>query len=217
VARGAKKFRSKLAAHLEPICLCEVMAVSGKQYDYIGSIISTNCFVQIKNNLDRVQAAVQGMNVFNKLIKYEQKDHLIFDLLLDFLNILNKVDLKIDPQFLTAIFKLKLIDLLGFKPELFNCMICGKKLKPGGSRFDLRKNGFICHECQSIKGIEFQNFRNQLQVSGKSNFLTASDDCIKVLRLVIENDFSILEKLNIKISLKQEILYFIDNFFNYSQ
>lgn len=201
VARGARKFKSKLAAHLEPICLTNMMAVRGKGFDYVGSAISENCFIEIKNDLDRVQVAAQTINFLNKQLKEGEKDEQVFDLFLDFLNNLNRQDLKLDYDLMSAFFKLKFFSLLGFKPGLYECAACGDKLKPGSNRFDFIKSGVICSGC----------FKKEAAMK-KNIALTITDDCVKVLRLAIESDLYIFERLKIKYSLKKEIAIFVKSF-----
>ncbi len=120
VARGAKKQTSKMAGHVEPFNLVNLMAVKGKQFDYIGSAISNNCFTNIKNDFDKVSAAGKSINIFNKSIKPEYPDQKIFYLLEDFLIAINN---NLDLSILSISFKLKLMALLGYVPELYNCII----------------------------------------------------------------------------------------------
>ena len=51
VARGTQKISSKLAGHIEPLNLCEIMIIKGKQYNYLGSALCENSFLNIKNLL----------------------------------------------------------------------------------------------------------------------------------------------------------------------
>ncbi len=90
VARGTKKIQSRLAGHIEPLCLSNIMVIRGKRFDYIGSAVSENSCLNIKNNLDKIQAAGKAVRIFNKLVKEGQADKETFRLLKDWLNILNE-------------------------------------------------------------------------------------------------------------------------------
>ena len=120
VARGTQKLSSKLASHIEPLNLCEAMIVKGKNYDYLGSIISENIFIEIKNNYRKVEAAGETVKIFNEIIKENEADKNIFELLKKFLTVLNDKEVKDYFVFkiLKSTFILKLIFLLGYNPLL---------------------------------------------------------------------------------------------------
>ena len=181
VARGAKKFRSKAAAHLEPICLTEIMVVRGKQFDYIGSAVSD------KENLEKIEAGGRAVFWLNKLVKEGESDFQIFELVKEYLETLNQIDLKIEPELFADFFILKLLESLGYKPELHQCVLCKKKIMPGGNSYNFLKSGLVCKSC-----------------SAGQIFLTISDDCIKLLRVILDKKFAILNNIKASDSLKIE-------------
>lgn len=199
IARGAKKAKAKLAAHLEPFCLTEIMAVRGKQYDYVGSAISRNGFFSFKKDLERIEAAGRALKIFNQLIKEGQNDAAIFNLLNDFLDEFNRPDPKINSELFARLFIFKLFVLLGYRPELYYCLNCKKRITPGnGSKFDLAKSGLICSNCPAGRYA-----------------LTLTDNSIKVLRMAAENSLDKLTKLNPEEKLEQELTDLIDKFLHY--
>lgn len=200
VARGTKKISSKLAGHLEPISLSNLMIVNGRQFDYIGSAVSENCFSVIKNDLDKLQLAGQAINIFNQLIKAEQRDENVFKLLQSFLDILNQKDLLTEKQeLLYNFFIFKLLIFLGYKPELYHCLICKKKILPNGSSFDLFRGGLVCKNCSKSK-----------------HSLVISENCIKVLRFVAIKDLTDLVNLKIDKRLNKEVCDIVSSFLQYS-
>lgn len=201
VARGTKKIKSKLAGHLEPISLVEIMVVRGKQYNYIGTVVSKDCYVKIKNNFAKIKAAGQAIKVFNLIIKLGQSDQDIFHLLKNYFDFLAGASAKTDYDFFAQLFVLKLLVKLGHKPELYNCVNCHKKISPSGNKFDLTRGGLVCAKCSG---------HNQLMQ------LTISDDCIKLLRLADKYDFSQLTKIKINKRIEQEIGGIINKFFDYN-
>ncbi|MCX6796109.1 MAG: DNA repair protein RecO, partial [Candidatus Falkowbacteria bacterium] len=128
VARGTKKILSKLAGHLEPITLSDIMVIKGKQFNYVGTATSTNTFLQIKKNLEKLTIVGAAIKVFNELIKENEADKDIFSLLGIFLFLVNdnKTNLH-QAKLLVIVFKIKLIILLGYQPLLDSCLVCGNK------------------------------------------------------------------------------------------
>jgi DNA repair protein RecO (recombination protein O) len=123
IARGTQKLSSKLAAHIEPLNLCEIMIVRGKQYDYLGSIVSEDVFFNIKNNYDKMATAGEIVKLVNDAIKEKQTEPEIFLLLrefLDFINVIEGEQALVCFQILKSAFILKFLALLGYAPNLDN-------------------------------------------------------------------------------------------------
>jgi DNA repair protein RecO len=51
VVRGTARSKSKLAGHIEPFNLVNIMIVKGKNFDYAGSVVSEKSFLNIKNDI----------------------------------------------------------------------------------------------------------------------------------------------------------------------
>jgi len=201
MARGAKKIKSKLAGHLEPISLAEIMAVRGRQYNYIGAAVSKNCYVNIKNNFNKIKAAGQAIKVFNLIIKPGQSDQDIFSLLKNYFDFLDGASVKPDYDLFVQLFIFKLLIKLGHKPELYNCVNCRKKISPSGNKFDLARGGLVCVKC--------------LPKPERAHQLIISENSIKILRLADKSDFKELDKINLSSNIKKEILNIVSLFFSY--
>lgn len=197
-ARGTKKIKSKLAGHLEPFNLTDIMVVRGRTYDYVGAAASEKCYLNIKSDLAKLAAAGQAVNSFNKLIKPGLADAQLFKLLRDYLDVLDLV--KSDYVILNSFFIFKLLNQLGHGPELNNCVNCGRKISPGNNRFDLARGGLACGLCSNKK------------IAGQ---LTISDDSIKLLRLADKNDLNKLTKVKLSKKIESEIGEVISKFFEY--
>ncbi len=198
--RGLKKIKSKLAGHLEPITLASIMAVRGRQYDYVGAAVSEQCYFNIKNDIDKLTAAGEAIRIFNKIIKAEQADAEIFQLLKIFLDILAKAG-KTNISLLAWLFVFKLLIKLGHRPELYYCVNCRCKVCPAGMKFDLARGGLVCGKC-SLK-------------EDKVKQLTISENSVKLLRLAEKNDFIKLDKININKQEKEAAIKIISSFFKY--
>lgn len=201
-ARGTKKIKSKLAGHLEPLTLASIMAVRGRQYDYVGAAVSENCYFKIKNDLDKLSSAGEAIRIFNKLIKVEQSDAEIFELLKNYLDVLNRVEAgKISFELLSWLFIFKLLIKLGHKPEMYNCVKCQAKITPAGMKFDLVRGGLICGKC--LVGLQ------------EKEQLTISENSVKLLRLADKNDFNKLNKIKINKKTEKEVINLVRSFLNF--
>jgi len=115
IARGTQKISSKLSAHLEPLNLCEIMIVRGKQYDYLGSAISENIFSGVKSDYNKIKTAGEILGLINGAVKEKQADEQIFLLLEEFLDVLNESGQ--NAEIIKSIFILKFLALLGYAPD----------------------------------------------------------------------------------------------------
>ena len=200
IARGTKCQKSKMAGHLEPATLVNIMVVRGRQWDYVGGVATINAFVNVKQDYDRVFAATRGLAAFIKMVKPEASDQELFQLLFKFLDTLDKLKLKFEPGILSDFFILKLLSALGYCPELYQCFHHKIRISPGSNFFDLSAGGLICSKCPRDAG-----------------HLTISNDCIKILRLALNTDFSQVINLEISRGLANEASRIIDSYYKYQQ
>ena len=118
VARGAKKVKSKLSGHLEPLTLSRLMIVQGKDLNYVGTATGEIFYPNIKENLEKLSLADQALALVEKMTREgEIGGHQeIFNLLKKFLDELENNQKDKMPF---EIFSQKLSAILGFSPEDF--------------------------------------------------------------------------------------------------
>lgn len=173
VVRGTKRVSSKLVSQIEPITLSEIMIVRGKHYNYAGAVRNEDCFFNIKNNLEKLRAAGEAIGIFIERVKENQKDEELFFLLKDFLDYLNVSEELKTVDYISSAFRLKLLKVLGYCPEINGCVICKKSIKDE-FYFDFSKSGLVCRRC-------YKPDSSGLSVSKKS---------IEMLRLMLDKSFN---------------------------
>lgn len=180
VARGVKKLRSKIAGHIEPISLVDIMVLPGRAYDYLGSAISRQAYLNIKNDLNALYFAGAALSLFDAQVKEEEPDADLYDFLKYWLELVNeKCQLEIlkdQGELLYNYFAIKLFTILGYRPQLYHCVECHKKIEVGGNYFNLRLGGLICPDCLAISQAKYL----------PHELIAVSDNCIKLLRVFSE-------------------------------
>jgi len=206
VARGTKKLSSKLAGHVEPLTLADFMIIGGKGFDYVGSAITREAYLGIRDDLNKLYYAGQAVGLFNRLTKENQGDERLFFLLIKWLEILDAWgDFKRENgDLVLAFFTSKFLAELGYKPEMRRCLECSQALSPGKNYFNLLSGGVVCQHCfdKERAGIGFV----------KTELLTISDNCIKLMRFMADNIFKSAEKLKIDNKTVKEINLLWDKF-----
>lgn len=197
VARGTKKIKSKLAGHLEPITLVNLMVIRGRQYDYVGTANNIKAYRNIKDDWEKINMAGRAIGVFDKLIKNDEADQEMYIFLEKFFDLLNQ-GIPAAELFYIA-YLLKLLSMLGYQPELYQCQKCKKKILANNkSKFNIINGGLVCSGC----------------FSGCREELTISDNCIKLLRLIIKTDMAEVKKIKAENKLFKEANSLVSSFLN---
>jgi DNA repair protein RecO (recombination protein O) len=166
VARGTQKISSKLAAHLEPFNLCEIMIVKGRQYDYVGSCVSRASYRRIKSYYETAVTAAAVAKVVHALTREHAPDSRIFFILKKLLDILDAETIDEDGlRLITAAFSLKFISLLGYQPNFESLTVGSQKITPKLAHFMRMVLGMAFAEILALP-IEQSVTRNFCQTVG---------------------------------------------------
>jgi DNA repair protein RecO len=144
IAKGTAKINSKLAGHLEPFNLVELMVIRGRGADYAGAADSLAVAGALKGDWHKIQAGGYLLALYKKLLKPGESDRRVFLLLAQFIYWLNAI--KASPVYYQAIARLaawKLLNLLGLADVAMlnpRCPHRIKKLLTDFGRADLVDN-----------------------------------------------------------------------------
>lgn len=211
VARGTKKLHSKLAGHLEPANLIDLLIIKGKNFDYIGSAVNVDAYLGIKDNLNKIYYVGQALSWFNRLVRSGEPDKRLFFLLgrwLEILNVYPASDLNKERGELLWIFlALKLMIELGYQPEMYQCLDCRQKIMPGKNYFNFKNGGLVDFDCYEKGKASGAYLANEL--------LIISDNCVKIIRLIIKSDFNSVGKIRIDKKLIKELSLVVNGFLTF--
>lgn len=148
-ARGARKISAKLSAHLEPFALCDLMVVRGRYGDIVAGVERIETYPSVRLDYDKMLLATQTLHLVDIGLKPHQADYVLFDELRQWLTFLNVADVFSTERsaFISASFTLKLLALLGYRPELIRCVHCQKSIAPMGYLWHGLKGGVVCQPC----------------------------------------------------------------------
>ena len=131
LARAIRKISSKLRSGADLFYLAEIEFIQGKIYKTLTDAILIDKFKNLRKNLARLNIASEIGGLLDKLIYNQQREEKIWEILLEAFQELN------NPGFKSAHLKIiyyyffwRLIRILGYLPELFQCPICNQRLKP---------------------------------------------------------------------------------------
>ncbi len=114
LAQGVRKITSKLCGNLESLSHVSCQLAKGRSLDRITGVEMLDRFLPIKEQLRKCSTAFYFFEVFNHLVKNDQQDEELYELVCDFLNSLRDIQvLKIGPIGNTALVRLSM--LLGYE------------------------------------------------------------------------------------------------------
>ena len=123
-------------------------------------------------------------------------NHEIYRLLVETLARLNSGD---PPSKATRYFELRILELVGYRPELFRCGHCQSEIRPEAQFFSYIDGGVLCPNC----GREQRGVRP----------ITLA--ALKVMRHYQRNPFSIASTARIEAQVHQELDQLMEGFFIY--
>ena len=145
-AKGARKPKSLLMAGTQFLCFGEYMMYQGTSSYHINSCDTIELFYPIRTDLDKLKYAAHVTKIINDVTDENQNTYRILQLFLNTLYMISETDKDLD--FILSVFKLRLLCLLGFTPQIKACTNC--KTGENITHFSIRDNGFKCEACSKI-------------------------------------------------------------------
>ncbi len=144
VAKGVRKMRSRKAGHLEPFTRSKVLLARGRDFWIVTQAETVDAYLPIGEDLLRTAYAAYVLELVDRFIYEEGENRPLYQLLVD---TLERVSTLPDAFPAVRYFEIRLLDLLGFRPELNNCVRCGNEIKPEDQYFDAGQGGVLCPRC----------------------------------------------------------------------
>ena len=144
VAKGVRRTTSRSAGHLEPFTLSDCLLAVGRELDVISQVDTVESFRVIRESLELSTHAYYLAEVVDLLTEDRQENRPVFDILVECLRALSVTP---DPRLLLVAFHLNLLDALGYRPELRECVTCRNDIEPDRNHFSAVLGGVICPTC----------------------------------------------------------------------
>lgn len=143
VAKGSRRPKSLLMAGTQFLCFGDYMLYKGGENYSMNSCETIELFYNIRTDLDKLKYAVYITKIINDVTTENQNNYKILQLYLNTLYVISNTDK--DLEFVTSIFRIRLLSIIGYRPEIEECKTC--KEKENLTKFSIRDNGFKCTAC----------------------------------------------------------------------
>ncbi len=180
VARGVRRTTSRSAGHLEPFTLSDVMFAVGRELDVISQADTLEAFRTIREDLVLTTHAYYLAEMVDLLTEDRLENRAVFEVLVDGLRDLEGAVSTSTPDDLEGgearlvliVFHLRLLEALGYRPELRECVTCRVVIEPDRNQFSALMGGVLCPGCGP----------------GESSARSVGTSVLKLLRFVQHND-----------------------------
>jgi len=190
MAKGVRKPSSRKSGHVELFTHCALMLAKGKTHDVVTQADTIDSFIELRDNLDRVGYAYYIAELVDRFSEEATENRALYDL---FLNTLGWLGItSTNPDLLARFFELRLLQFVGYRPQLFECIHCGKTIEPIENFFSAEAGGVLDPDCAQIQ----QRARDAQKIS-----LNA----LKVLRYLQTRDWETVRGLKLTSEVMSEV------------
>jgi len=168
IAKGVRRIRSRKAGHLEPFTRATLLLAKGRNMDIVTQAETVDNYPGLREDLQRIGYASYVVEVLDRFTYEEGQNIAIFRLLA---NTLKRLETHPNPVTVIHYYELRLLDLVGFRPQLFECVDCGKPIQAEDQFFSPLAGGVACPHCGKARpeawpiGVDTLRYFRHLQRS----------------------------------------------------
>ncbi len=144
VAKGVRKLKSRKAGHLEPFTHAKLLLAAGRDFWIVTQADTVDAYLPIREDLVRTAYAAYVIELIDRFTYEEGENRPLFQLLI---GTLQRIASQPDPFPAVRYYEIRLLDQVGFRPELNHCVRCGAEIKPENQFFDAELGGVLCPRC----------------------------------------------------------------------
>jgi len=147
LAKGVRKMGSRKAAYLEPFMQSKVVIARGKTFWIITQADAIRQHLSIRDSLKKTASAAYVMELVDRFTIEEEPAPPVFHLIA---KTLKRVDERADTYNALRYYELQLLEYAGFRPDLTDCVACGKVITAQDQFFSTAQGGVICPQCGAL-------------------------------------------------------------------
>ncbi|NLT42846.1 MAG: DNA repair protein RecO [Anaerolineae bacterium] len=149
LAKGARKISSRKAAHVDLFRQVDLLVHQGRTFGVVSQAETVHPFAGLAEDLERLAAAHYLADLTDTFVGEGDTAAGVYDLLVEALQWLES---GCDPKLAQRYFELHLLDLEGYRPELYRCPGCGEWLEEQVNLFDFAEGSMVCPNCAEGRG-----------------------------------------------------------------
>jgi len=160
IAKGAKRSKRRFVNNLQPFSYVRIVFSEGRgELIRVDEADMIQPLFRISEDISKVLYGSYFLEMVKEMTGEKEANPQLFELLVTFLTVLNDFPPR---EEYPRVFELRFLDLMGYRPRLMECTICGKAPSSSeGAFFSYRHGGVVCRSCQV-------NARGAIAISGET-------------------------------------------------
>ncbi len=146
VAKGVRKPKSRSRGAVQWLSLSRFELYEGRGLYTIIQGENLQRFTDIQEDLRKLAYASYLVEFLNEILPQGEASERVFFLLVATLHLLNSGN---SEAMVSRMFEVKLLKILGYNPELDNCVSCNAPLKENEVLFSVALGGVLCPQCNN--------------------------------------------------------------------
>ena len=197
VAKGVRKVRSRKAGHLEPFTHVRLQLAKGRDLPIVTQAETVDAYLPLRDDLIKTGYAAYAAELLDRFTYEEEIESSIpFRLLVE---TLGRISQESDAWLAARYYEMRLLDYLGFRPQLFKCANCEAAIEPVDQYFSPLAGGVICPKCGA----------------GLPGLWTISMDELKYLRHFQRSSYAEASRAHPSAEVKKKVETLMQAFFTY--
>jgi DNA repair protein RecO (recombination protein O) len=144
IAKGARRPQSRKTGHVELFMRTRFLIARGRNLDIVTQAEMVEAYPGLRSDLVRTAYASYAVELLDRFTVDEDKNPALYDLLTDALRWFATSDkLLLAARF----YELRLLNLVGYRPQLFQCLSCGEAISEQDQFFSAELGGLLCPQC----------------------------------------------------------------------
>lgn len=146
IAKGVRKIQSRKAGHLEPFTRATIMLAKGHDLWIVTQAEAIDLYQPIREELQKMGQAAYVVELLDRFTYEEGQNWQLYKLLTETLERLSTGE---DDFISIRYYEMRLLELLGYRPLLFECAACGEDITARNQFFSADLGGVLCPKCEN--------------------------------------------------------------------
>lgn len=179
IAKGVRKTTSRKAGHLELFMRTALQLAQGRDFWILTQAEAINSFLPLRDDLQKMGLASYVIELLDKFTYEDGPNPQLYKLVVETLERLAAED---EVFVVLRYYEMRLLDLLGYRPQLFQCIGCQEDIKAEDQYFSALVGGVICPRCahkyEDVRriGVSALKYLRHFQRSTYKEALAAAPD-----------------------------------------
>jgi DNA repair protein RecO (recombination protein O) len=144
VGKGLRKMRSRKAGHLEPFTRVKLLLARGRDILIVTQAETIDAYMPLREDLKLLGYTSYIVELLDRFTYEEGENRKLYHLLTD---TLRRLSTGSDPLVTIHYYEIRLLDITGYRPMLFQCANCGEEILPQDQFFSAGQGGVLCPRC----------------------------------------------------------------------